>query len=118
MLSFHTVLLTHQSLVANIVFHQLLPGEQSREKAGVNVEELFKALNKMSAEKEEIEIETTKSYGCLESQKTNAGYAKERTDNSKNKCKRNTGMLDVIENLMKEKGFEYLSRQESSPDHE
>lgn len=84
----------------------------------MSAEELFRALNRMSVEKEEIEIETTKSYGCLESQKTNAEPAKERTDNSKHNCKRKAGVLDVLENLMKEKDLEYLSRQESSPDHE
>lgn len=61
--------------------------------------ELFRAANRMSAEKEEIEIEITKSYRCLESHKTNAGAAKERTDNSKNKWKRNTGVWDVVEIL-------------------
>lgn len=108
--SFHTVSLTHQRLVANVVLHLLLPGEQSREKAGVHVTELFRAANRMSAEKEEIEIEMTKSYRCLESQKTNAGAAKERTDNSKNKWKRNTGVWDVVEILMKGKGLKYLAR--------
>lgn len=76
--SFHTVSLTHQRVAANIVLHQLLPGEQSREKAGMHVMELFRAPNSMSVEKEEIEIEMTKSYRCLESQKTNARAAKEQ----------------------------------------
>jgi len=67
--SFHPVSLTHQRLVANIVLHLLLSGEQSCEKAGVHVTELFRASNRMSAEKEEIETEMTKSYRCLESRR-------------------------------------------------
>lgn len=87
--SFHTVSLTHQRLVANIVLPLLMPGEQSHGKAGVHVLELFRAPNRMSAAKEEIEM--MKSYRCLESQKTSAGAAKERTHNRKKKWVRNTG---------------------------
>jgi len=43
-------------------------------------------------------------------QKTNAETAKESTDNIKNKWKRNTGVWDVVEILLKEKGLKYLSR--------
>lgn len=72
--SFHTVSLTHQRLVANTVLHLLLPGERSCEKAGgVCATGLFRARNRRSAEEEEIETEMTKSYRCLENQKTNAG---------------------------------------------
>lgn len=45
---------------------------------------------RMNAAKEEIEIDVTKTYRCLESQKTSAGAAKERTHNRKNKWMRNT----------------------------
>lgn len=69
-----------------------MPGEQSCGKAGGHVLELFRAPNRMSAAKEEIEIEMTKTYRCLESQKTSAGAAKERTHNRKKKWMRNTGM--------------------------
>lgn len=90
--SFHTVSLTHQRLVANIVLHLLMLGEQSRGKAGMHVLQLFRAPNRMSAAKEEVEIEMTKAYRCLESQKISAGPAKERTHNRKKKWRRNTGM--------------------------
>lgn len=82
--SFHTVSLTHQRLVANTVLHLLLPGEGSCEKAGMYATGLFRAPNRRSAEEEEIETEMTKSYRCLENQKTNAG-CQERPDNSKSK---------------------------------
>lgn len=74
------------------------------------VMELFRAPNRMSAEKEEIELEMTKSYKCLESQKTNTGTAEEITCNSTNQWKRNTGVWDVVEILMKEKDLKYVSR--------
>lgn len=57
--SFHTVSLTHQGLVANTELHLLMLGEQSHGKAGLHVL-LFRAPNRMSAAKEEIEIEMTK----------------------------------------------------------
>lgn len=90
--SFHTVSLTHQRLVANIVLRLLMLREQSRGKAGVHVLELFRAPNRMGAAKEKIETEITKSYRCLESQNTSAGAAKERTHNRKKKWMRNTGV--------------------------
>lgn len=62
------------------------------------VMELFRAPNRMSAEKEEIEM--TKSYECLESQKTNTGTAEEITYSSTNKWKRNTEVWDMVEILM------------------
>lgn len=56
-----------------------------------------------SKQDEEIEIEMTKSHRCLDSQNTNAVAAKEITDNSKNKWKRNTGVWGVVEILWRKK---------------
>lgn len=107
--SLHRVSLTHQGLVANVVLHLLMPGERSRGKAGVRVL-LFRAPNRMSTAKEEIEIEMRKTYRCLESQKTSAGAAKERIHNRKKKWMRYTGMCDAVENPVKGKTEVFVTR--------